>query len=361
MTSFDEQPSFVTRWFRQTTKQDTPLPVKEIEKLVQTSTFYTFPVELVEAIIFYMDVATRASLMQTCHRFRIIIEPYLFERVDTTKKPYGAQQIFRTLANRPDLARMVTTISGALYVPSKWHYILGYISPESRTPHDVQILEAAEVENIIILHNLLKALSNTTKVRSLMITDWSGGSKPNTLYDHLIPILSKMDLMELSLEPQFWPRDIAPALRSWSNLTHLHIEDYTLDFGTLLPTDMPNLEYLKAELKYAKWIIPGRPVQTYVSTSAYDIPLTEWKGSIESIALSTGPITTLTFPINWYRPRLSVETAEVAVVGSYIGRYLPSIRRLNINSSPTGIRVEPDRVCADARSPLQRTVLTTML
>ena len=68
----------------------------------------TLPVELIQLIIQDTNLRDKYILIRVCRHLRLVIEPMLYERIQTHNfEPHTIRHIFRTLANRPDLAKAV--------------------------------------------------------------------------------------------------------------------------------------------------------------------------------------------------------------------------------------------------------------
>lgn len=302
------------------------------------------PPEILRLVASLLNNQSKYALIRVSNYFRNIVETMLYERIDASS-PHNLSRIrgiFRTLANRPDLAQTVTTFSE-------------YINPIIRGPPfpslpyiicccciaiplDWWSDRQEKRETARHLRNVAKAFSHAKNIRVLHIRNYYS-PRPNPIFHSIAPAIAAMDLRELHVQSLFWPKQLVPFLRPHINLTCLELSSGAFHLEDITPSDIPKLTHLTSHLEDARWIVPGRPVDHLRLESTGRLTEQETVEAYKRVSLSTGTVKELTVPILRFLEETSLEIA-----GRCIAEYLPAVETLCLHGTSYDSCINPKQV-----------------
>ncbi|KAG8968046.1 hypothetical protein FRC05_001679 [Tulasnella sp. 425] len=266
----------------------TPLECQKGSKLAQ------LPEDILLLFLLHLDRAAKTRIVQTCRYLRHLLEPNLYVHFSPYYSwDYGkAKFLHRTLAERPDLIQYIRSYKGPLIPPPT---VQPFIQPPpKRSLLDMfRIWKAVEpvrpptLPETEAFKNAVFIFTKATQIVDLAFTDhhdWDSDPR----FEPITAAVSKMSLNRLYLWGCAEP---IPVLRAQPELEHLEFGWYVGSVERLDKTDIPKLKSLRATLKEASNIVPGRPVEQF------DLVSYRWfddsdinSGLFKSLTLSTGPI-----------------------------------------------------------------------
>ncbi|KAG8922167.1 hypothetical protein FRC00_007757, partial [Tulasnella sp. 408] len=182
----------------------------------------------------------------------------------TSRLYYRTHLLHRTLSDRPDLISLIVSYRGALMIPNE----PGPLKPKATERLKSRLLRKQmpspswgkiPVTETGPDRRSVSIFVKAVNVRELEFMDW--GSEP--FDEPLRAILPKMSLISFSLPYLADSVKLCPLLRAQPELEHLGLSGVSGRFRDLKETDIPRLNSLKATLKDAAVIVPGRPVEKF--------------------------------------------------------------------------------------------------
>ncbi|KAG8896797.1 hypothetical protein FRC01_011617, partial [Tulasnella sp. 417] len=261
------------------------------------------PDEILLLIAELSDEQARVRMIQTCRRLRGLVEPILYRHIRVRRSqepnPLNGYHLHRTLAARPDLLPFIWSYHGPLFpkannaeiiIPSEpgegaalWRKIS--TTTRKRPMNDLDYFERA---NIIF--------SGAVRIRELHCTGAITEDGARVLGAFGVPQGSTTtNIQSLVLRIGSNSPQLAPILRAQMKLKHLELQLESYVPLRLEETDLPELESLKAELRYAAEIVPGRPVKKIELLNDW----TSDQDSLRQLALSKCRITEFTANIGF--------------------------------------------------------------
>ncbi|KAG9042177.1 hypothetical protein FS837_011186 [Tulasnella sp. UAMH 9824] len=269
------------------------LVYQKSSKLVQ------LPEEMLLTIVDDLSSTDRAHLVQTCRYFRCLFEGILYHHLDTNEWRYGrTYRLHRTLSERLDLISFMTSYRGPLmvYSPPKPTELGAFerLKLRLQKKHVPSIRWAntpvTETETFRWAISIFTRAVNIQELEFTNCSDWAS----DPIWEPVKATISKMSLTRFSLPIVTESADVVSLLRGQPELEHLELSArVTGRFEDLQETDIPKLKSLKATLRNAAAIVPGRPVEEFrhmleAGEGAPDEQL------LRKLSLSTVPITKVT-------------------------------------------------------------------
>ncbi|KAG8909057.1 hypothetical protein FRC01_007171 [Tulasnella sp. 417] len=306
--------------FRKLRRHETPQRLETPKPHGITSRIPFLPDEILLLIAELSDEQAQLHMTQTCHRLQRLVEPIFYRHI-RVRRGHGLSgyRLHRTLAARPDLLPVIRSYHGPLIhkannseiitssEPSRGKALWRKISTNTRK-WLVNDLDSFERANIIF--------SGAVNIRVLHCTDAITEDGARILGALAIPLESTTTTNIQSLVLRIGPNSpqLAPILRTQLKLRHLELQLESYVPMRLEKDDLPELESLKAELRYAAEIVPGRPVKKIEL-------LNDWtpdKDSLRQLALSKCRITEFTANIGF--PHQDLRDFAIPLAPA---RYLP--------------------------------------
>ncbi|KAG8917327.1 hypothetical protein FRC01_002519, partial [Tulasnella sp. 417] len=225
---------------------------------------------LVCQIVESLDDSSEACLLRTCRFFRNLVEPVLYRHIrvqhgpeEHNSSPLKPHLLHRTLVGRPDLLPAILSYHGPLipnprpsFPPERKEALWRKLMTTARQP--------AATSSVITeyLERATTIFSGTINMRELHFTDRLPLSIRAVLSVLDAPQLKMVNIKRLVLDTEWcWSR-LPSVLRKQPGLKHLELP-HMIRGGELEldETDFPELESLRAELRHAARIVPGRPVR----------------------------------------------------------------------------------------------------
>ncbi|KAG8961477.1 hypothetical protein FRC05_005933 [Tulasnella sp. 425] len=289
------------------------------------------PVEVILAIVEYLDERSKVRVLQTNHYFRNLVEPILYRHIfldpdQPRRNSLRSHLLHDTLLARRDLLPYVLTYHGPLVSSAatlkrvdrkpRW-YKSQTTQPTYR--RDLRYDDRFEIAKTIF--------SGTVNIRELHFTDWASLSFAK-LWESFDTTKANMNIEKLVLNGGASSPHLISILRAQPRLKHLDLSNSWPQLQELQNTDIPELSALKATISDAALIIPGRPVKKVELTWGYvahqyhpQNPAGE--ALFRRLALSACDITDFTV---WFHRSWSDEV--VGGILRLIGRHLPRVERL---------------------------------
>lgn len=293
----------------------------------------SLPYDILLLIAELLDEQRLGRLIQTCRQLQILVEPILYRHIRVLRNrgwpaqnPLKSHFLHRTLVGRPDLLPVIRSYHGPLIPtandaesitssgPSKgvalwpfWHKT----GTATRKPglNDLDFVKRAKI-----------IFSGATNIRELHFTDTIAKDTTQVFSALGAPRGSKTtNIQSLVLRIGIDSPQLTPILRMQPRLRHLELQLESYVPVRLDGTVLPELESLKAELRHAAEIVPGRPVKKLELLNDW----TSYKDSLQRLALSTCGITEFITHITFLGTDYTIPDILIAPA-----RYLQGIERL---------------------------------
>ncbi|KIO28938.1 hypothetical protein M407DRAFT_22010 [Tulasnella calospora MUT 4182] len=284
----------------------------------------SLPYEILLLIVQLSDKRSLVRLIRTCHRLRRFGEPILYRHIRAHQDDRG-RNLHRMLVGRPDLLPVILSYHGPLIMAeandAKAEGIISSgLSKGEALWRKMRIATRKWVMNDPDPVERAKIIfSGAVNIRVLHFTDTRTNPEYAQVFgDAGAPLGSKAtNIQSLVLNVGSGSPHLAlgPILRVQLRLKHLELRLKIYVPIELDKTDLPELESLKAKLRYAAKIVPGRPVKRLEL-------LGDWRpsrNSLQQLALSTCGITELTAKIGFRRGDLRDEASVRALAQSLRG------------------------------------------
>ncbi|KAG8944352.1 hypothetical protein FRC04_002011 [Tulasnella sp. 424] len=328
-------PSSVRNIFRLRNQDDEPEP-RGIDvanrgtplELQKCSKFAQLPEDILLLFWHHLDKTAKARVVRTCRYLRHLVEPSLYVHLSPFYSwDYNrAKRLHRTLAERPDLIQYIRSYKGPIVPPPIQPFrqsppkrtLLNILrirkAVESVTPPTLPIPETEAFKTAVFIFTKANGIVDLDFLDSY---DWVS----DPIFEPIKTAVSKMALKRLFLWHCVEPTQV---LRGQPELEHLEIGWNIHSVEGLDKADIPKLKSLRAALKDASYIVPGRPVEQFeldcrFESNYFDTTL------FKSLALSTGPIIKLSICL--HRP-LDNPNAPGAL--RIVSQNLPHLEELTI-------------------------------
>ncbi|KAG9041929.1 hypothetical protein FS837_011565 [Tulasnella sp. UAMH 9824] len=228
------------------------------------------PYEILLAIIECLDERSVACMLRTCRFLRNLAEPILYRHIRVHHdpedevpniNPIKPHLLHRTLVGRPDLLPIVLSYHGPLF-PDREISFDAY--PSKRRKALRRKIKTITRQNDLISDEYLeklKIISNgTINIQELHFMQRSIFYPTQVLRPFDAPHSKMINLKSLVLDVFGSLPELVPILRTLPWLKHLELPQLRGEIQ-LDETDLLELESLKAEIRLAAGIVPGRPIK----------------------------------------------------------------------------------------------------
>lgn len=293
------------------------------------------PAELVFQILQGLEHASALCLLKTCRTMRSVVETHLYTslQLDYSRRN-RITKLVRTLCERPDLAKVVSSFNGHL-VPF-WPEAIGATGPHDLRPAATnhsrltkekwrgQKLQAVQKE---YEEMLAMALRSMTSLRTLCSSDFGGGTWRGCFTMIRNTISPHVKLTTLQIHSSYYTRGshlaadrtiVADAiwefLQQQPSIETLALPAACLPLG-LQPQvmDLPRLHALIAGPDDARKLVPGRPVETFrlLTLPEYEISETWADLTAGSVPLKSVTVNLALIAVGPYLPNLAVMASKL--------------------------------------------------
>ncbi|KAG9042176.1 hypothetical protein FS837_011185 [Tulasnella sp. UAMH 9824] len=296
----------------------------------KSSKFIQLPDDVLHIIARHLRLGDRAHLLRTCRYLQSLVEAIQYRHLDMTTSwlYYRTVSLHQTLWERPDLIPYIITYRGPLTsytVPKPTKLTarerlkrrLQRKQPPPSLPESIPFTERDSFRRAVCIFT--KAV-NIQELEFTNCTDWVS----NPIWEPVRATTLKMSLTRVSLPITTELVDFVSLLRAQPELEHLELSWIATGFGNLKETDIPKLKSLRATLRDAAAIVPGRPIEEFrhvleIGERTFDEQL------VRKLSLSSASITRLTTRLCNSRDSDFVRGALQMFV-----RHLPEIEHLTL-------------------------------
>ncbi|KAG8913114.1 hypothetical protein FRC00_003025 [Tulasnella sp. 408] len=311
------------------TFKDSPSAYQKLSKFIQ------LPKDVLLIIANGMSLTDRARLLQTCRYLRSLLEGAQYRRLHLVKswKPERAHCLLDTLWERPDLIPCIISYRGVLIPYDECKHCLASTTAIERLKSRLAGRPIAPPPPGNVPFNRTKAIrrakfifTRAVNIREIEFT--TAGDWPTApTWQPLRAALSNIPLTHLALPRISATAAVVSLLRAQPRLEHLELSWSATGLEDLNETDIPNLKSLKATLRDAAIIVPGRPIKEYCQIRGghpFDEQL------VRKLSLSSAKITKLTTHFT-----NQGDPTSVRVHLQILARHLPEIENLTITVQGT--------------------------
>lgn len=265
------------------------------------------PNELLECIASYLDASAVAALSLVCRRLSGALKYALYSKVVIpAHRPEGIYLLWRTLSENRDLARLVSSLGispcespytwlrwdldGSPFPPGVW----GRSPPSYSEANDMLMHKALwNMKNLqhLRLDYIMLGLDEASRMTSVLAT-----SLPSLKSLRIGGKTSDIDVWSTGITAMSQTIDI---LRLQPRLECLDLAwgyDPALSAADFQPSDLPRLRSLTSNVAIARYLVPGRPVESLTMDGMPRVA--DADETWEAFSTSTGPLKHVTMNIH---------------------------------------------------------------